>query len=207
MTGIIMFLLFLLNIVTIFAVVVLFLRQNRFIQVEKEQKAMIAEMEELLSGYMLEMKEENEALLEKITTTRQPTVKENGSLISKETTVHDGFHMDGQNPPQLSNTIKKEAVKAYKNQPMPKEKTNVEGMPEDEILVELSVQSKDQHSENASFKDTLQASLNGQVAQEPSLHEQVASLAKQGLSAEEIAQKLKCGKTEVELLLKFQTSQ
>ena len=64
MSGIFMFILFLLNILTIFAVIVLFLRQNRFIQAEKDQKAMMAEMEELMSGYMMEMKEENEALLE-----------------------------------------------------------------------------------------------------------------------------------------------
>ena len=71
MTGIFMFILFLLNIITIFAVIVLFLRQNRFIQAEKDQKAMVAEMEELMSGYMMEMKEENEALLEKLMNKKQ----------------------------------------------------------------------------------------------------------------------------------------
>ena len=66
MTGIFMFILFLLNIITIFAVIVLYLRQNRFIQAEKDQKAMMAEMEALMSGYIMEMKEENEALLDKL---------------------------------------------------------------------------------------------------------------------------------------------
>ena len=67
-----MFILFLLNILTIFAVIVLFLRQNRFIQVEKDQKAMVTEMEELMSGYIMEMKEENEALVEKLADKNQP---------------------------------------------------------------------------------------------------------------------------------------
>ena len=84
MSGIFMFILFLLNIVTIFAVIVLYLRQNRFIQAEKDQKAMMAEMEELMSGYIMEMKEENEALLDKLMDNKQPLGKKE-SFILKET--------------------------------------------------------------------------------------------------------------------------
>lgn len=210
MTGIFMFILFLLNIITIFAVIVLYLRQNRFIQAEKDQKAMMAEMEALMSGYIMEMKEENEALLDKLMDNKQPLGKKE-SFILKEMIdpIQDIHHYEEQNPPHLSKTKKKEAAKAYKNQSLTTKNIKVENVSKEEDRLELSVESeiKEPTPEKASFTETLQASLNGQSVQEPSFHEQVNSLAKQGLSAEQIAQNLKCGKTEVELLLKFQTSQ
>lgn len=42
---------------------------------------------------------------------------------------------------------------------------------------------------------------------EPSLHGQILQLHEKGLNHEEIAQKLNCGKTEVELILRFQQNQ
>lgn len=42
---------------------------------------------------------------------------------------------------------------------------------------------------------------------ETSLHAKILQLHKQGLSTTEIAQQLNCGKTEVELVLQFQTKQ
>src|SRR3954469_23879557 len=66
MTGLFMFLLFLLNILTIFAVIIVFMRQNRLKQVEKDQKALVSQMEELMTSYIAEMKEDHEALLAKL---------------------------------------------------------------------------------------------------------------------------------------------
>ncbi|MEY9866315.1 hypothetical protein ABIE66_001694 [Peribacillus sp. B2I2] len=62
-----MFLLFVLNIFTIFAIIVLYLRQNRLSQLEKDQKAIIGEMEQLMSGYLMEMKEDNETMVKAFT--------------------------------------------------------------------------------------------------------------------------------------------
>ncbi|PLS16703.1 hypothetical protein CVD28_16640 [Bacillus sp. M6-12] len=56
----------LLNVLTIFAVIILYLRQNRLIGLEQKQKASQNEIEELLAGFMMEMKEENEELVAKI---------------------------------------------------------------------------------------------------------------------------------------------
>ena len=213
MSGIFMFILFLLNMLTIFAVIVLFLRQNRFIQAEKEQKAIMAEIEELMSGYMMEMKEENETLVEKLVSRKQPLVKqdkEKEDTISKETitSLKETTNMDEQTIPPLSKaTTMNKAAEAYKKQSQSKHNMIEESGLTNEDRLELSVESeiKETNPEKSSFMEALQASLNGQSQQELSLHEQAYSLAKQGLTAEEIAQKLKLGKTEVELLLKFQT--
>ncbi|MFJ5750001.1 hypothetical protein ACIP97_15695 [Peribacillus frigoritolerans] len=50
-----------------FAIIVLNLRQNRLSMLEKDQKAVIGEMEQLLSGYLMEMKEDNETLVKAFT--------------------------------------------------------------------------------------------------------------------------------------------
>lgn len=211
MSGIFMFILFLLNIITIFAVIVLFLRQNRFMQVEKNQKTMMAEMEELMSGYIMEMKEENEALLEKLSIKNQSSIMndvEKGPSILNEMNdfIKELPNMEEQNHPHLTYSTKNQAVEAYKNQSITKQQLKVESIPLDEDRLEVSIDSEIQgnNTEKATFVKTLQTTLNGQSLQEPTLHEQVNLFAMQGLSAEEIAQKLKCGKTEVELLLKFQ---
>lgn len=184
--------------------VVLFMRQNRFIQAEKEQKAMVAEMEELLSGYLLEMKEENEALLGKLMNQPQSVMNQG---TSKEAAIQQEIpRFEEGNRPSVSYSPKNKAAEAYKSQTGIKQRMKQEGISKVDANIEESIGLEQQSGkpEKASFMETLHASLNGQSVQEPSLHEQVNALAKQGLAAEEIAQHLKRGKTEIELLLKFQ---
>lgn len=213
MTGVFMFILFLLNIVTIFAVIVLFLRQNRFDQVEKNLKVMNADMEELMSGYIMEMKEENEVLIKTLARKNQSVVKnEEKKESSNPKQTIDVFNdisiMEDQSRPSQTYATKNKATDAYKKQTLTNQTMQETSKLIDEYHLEITVDSEkqDQQAETASFlKDTLQASFSGQPLQEPSLYEQVHLLTKQGFSAEEIAKRLKCGKTEVELLLKFHT--
>ena len=212
MSGIFMFILFLLNMLTIFAVIILFLRQNRFIQAEKEQKAIMAEIEELMSGYMMEMKEENETLVEKLVSKKQLLIKKDtekeGTLLKEtNTSFKETADMDEPNFSVISKaTTMNKAAKAYKNQSQSKPNKIEENDLINADRLELSVESEKKvtNPEKTSFMEALHASLSGQSSYEPSLHEQAYSLDKQGLSADEIARNLKLGKTEVELLLKFQ---
>ncbi|RFU71314.1 hypothetical protein D0469_02035 [Peribacillus saganii] len=55
-----------LNVITIFAVIILYLRQNRLASLEQKQLNSQNEIEEILAGFMMEMKEENEQLVAKI---------------------------------------------------------------------------------------------------------------------------------------------
>ena len=57
------------NMVAIFAIVILYVRQNRLIDAEKNMKSYTEDLENTITAFLLEMKEENErletALLEK----------------------------------------------------------------------------------------------------------------------------------------------
>ncbi|GIN83674.1 swarming motility protein SwrB [Heyndrickxia sporothermodurans] len=66
-TGILLFLSIVLNLVTIFAIIVLYLRQNRLLVLDHTQKQAMKEMEELFSVYIAELKEENEQFIDRLT--------------------------------------------------------------------------------------------------------------------------------------------
>ena len=57
-----------LNAIALFFIILLFIRQNRLYEVKKQQETMIRDMEEVMSAYLLEMKEENEQFLQQFNT-------------------------------------------------------------------------------------------------------------------------------------------
>lgn len=208
MSAFFIFLLFVLNIFTIFAIIVLYLRQNRLSKLEKDQKAIIGEMEQLLSGYLMEMKEDNETLVKAITNSVSMNPEhgrkgqEHGSI--KETT-------EEKQEKQEQNILldykagshaaaKKQAINAYKIMPEENEANALPVKVEDKLELASAAASSQNQGKLAGmgFSDMLQASLN-----ERSLNEKVDMLADQGHSVEEIAKKLGRGQTEIELLLKF----
>ncbi|CAH0213288.1 hypothetical protein SRABI96_02221 [Peribacillus sp. Bi96] len=203
-----MFVLFVLNIFTIFAIVILYLRQNRLSKLEKDQKAIIGEMEQLLSGYLMEMKEDNETLVQAFTNSVamksgvDTNEQEHGPLyetmgekeVKQEQNMMQGHH-EGRRV-----TFKKQAINAYKKMPEEQEYNTLPVIDEDKLELSAAAISPsfEGNSTGKEFADMLQASLN-----ERSLDEQVKMLADQGHSIKEIAKKLNRGQTEIELLLKF----
>jgi hypothetical protein len=208
MTAFFIFLLFVLNIFTIFAIIVLYLRQNRLSKLEKDQKAIIGEMEQLLSGYLMEMKEDNEALVKAFTNSVAMNHEHgqkgqvHGSIKEtkedKEEKQEQNMLLEYKEGSRAG--AKKQAINAYKIMP---EKNETNALPvkvEDKLELSSEVASPKNEGKPADmeFSDMLQASLN-----ERSLNAKVDMLADQGHSVEEIAKKLGCGQTEIELLLKF----
>lgn len=178
MNTFLLFISFLLNGLTVYAVIVLYTRQNRLAEVEKRQEKMINEMEEMISSYLFEMKEENEDFLNKFNRLNNeiplPSFEKRISEDTLITTAEQKIIEIKPQPINTSNTIRLQAAKAYQTNLVNKP---AEITPPEENSLPVS---------DAEF-----------------LIDQVKSLAKQGLTDEEIAKKLKRGKTEIELLLKF----
>lgn len=63
MATLFIFISFILNAVALFAIILLFMRQNRLHEIKKEQEKLVADMEEMMTAYLAEMKEENEKLI------------------------------------------------------------------------------------------------------------------------------------------------
>lgn len=205
MSAFFIFLLFVLNIFTIFAIIVLYLRQNRLSMLEKDQKAVIGEMEQLLSGYLMEMKEDNETLVKAIKNSvamnpeHGQKGQEHGSIKeTKEEKQEKNILLEYEAGSRAA--AKKQAINAYEIMPEKNEANDLPVKVEDKLeLASAATSPKNQGKPAAKeFSDMLQASLN-----ERSLNEKVDMLADQGHSIEEIAKKLGRGRTEIELLLKF----
>lgn len=223
MSAFIMFILFLLNVVTIFAVILLFLRQNRLMEAERNQKETFAEIEELMSAFMMEIKEENDLLLKKLRQTKNLADKADVPGLGIQTAAKTVLASDHPANQEAATSIgikgvnlsKKIAVSAYKIQQkhieaeetpdyqppgltLEKDEVEISALydPENQSGVSAGSEPRDQKA----FKEALQASL---TKEKPTLSEQITQLRGKGMTLEEIAKKLNRGKTEIDLLLKF----
>ena len=182
MSLFLIFLLFILIICCIFAIIILYLRQNRLMALERKQRETINEMEELMTGYLLEMKEENETFLR----------------LLVEGSGDNEFQGSKDDESQKNETIAQAPIKP--NSPVHSEVQldDLPDLPNIDVTDSLELSSSGSERQKKDFSSLLEESMH-----EPSLNEQVDELAAQGASVGEIAQKLNRGRTEIELLLKF----
>jgi hypothetical protein len=209
MTAFIIFLLFLLNLITILAIVVLYLRQNKLIKLEQTQKSTLKEIDDTLSAYLLEMKEENEQLLIKIAgkTAKQRELVSEGN--QEKGSSHQKYENDDKANNKPLNRVKQKAVAAYK---APLEQTDAlpDLMMINQDKLELtsdnpieSTTIKKAQKQN-DFKETLHGQLsNSAKHKSKTVSDEVMEFYQNGYSIEEIAKKLSKGKTEVELIVKL----
>lgn len=216
MTTFLLLLSLFLNILALFAIIVLFLRQNRLMLVEKKQEKIITEMEEVISSYLVQMKEENEDFISRVKkmdirsnssfgvpseTTQTPLRKtakadksDNSSL--QENNLHNRI---GKIPASVVANVYKKNGKVSRFGP-----NNNGDDPFNEESVELPPLEVNMEINNNPLPDTeLESSNSKSNFQEQSILSQVLLLKNEGLSEGEIAQRLNKGKTEIELLLKF----
>jgi hypothetical protein len=193
MTTFLLLLSLILNVAAIFAIILLYLRQNRLVEAEKKQDKIIKEIEEIFSAYLFELKEENDKFIQLMTVTNnreQPSnkmaaidtsekaVQVKTAVEKPESGAADSNEMQQRIGKGISYHAARKAYQQNREQTSSVPDTGVE-------LTELDPQENKE--------EVIQSSLIDQV-----LH-----MKNQGMSIEEIARKLDKGKTEIELLLKF----
>ena len=114
-----------LNIIALLSIIILFLRQGKLFKLEDNQKRNIQEMEELLSSFVLEVKEDNEQLIKRIeeikieknlssqNSQKQPTSIKKSIEKTIETDVRE---KENDLSTRLEKTVGHYAVKAYQQQ-------------------------------------------------------------------------------------------
>ncbi|PLR77662.1 hypothetical protein CU633_09650 [Bacillus sp. V3-13] len=202
MTTFFLFISLILNVGTILAIILLYLRQNRFFEAEKNQARLIREMEEIISAYLLEMKEENERFINKFSQnseTGRLSVRDKGLSVLEEGSGANELKPNADNaagPAGRSSRIGKatayHAAKAYKK--------NSRNQGEETAVAGAATPPPADSDQN------VDQSLN-ETEQEETLLSQIFRLKEQGLDPAAIAKKLQKGKTEIELLLKFNQKQ
>lgn len=204
MNAFIIFILFLLNILTIFGVIILFLRQNRLTAAERNQKEALKEIEELMSAFIMEMKEENELLLKKL---HRPVPHERQETAAKATSRPSPAKAPTPpekniNEPAVGIISKRAAASAYQNRKSLDETDTVGYEPArlTERPDNLDVTSTTAEADKNSLKETLNKAADSSPQ---SLKQDIYKMRDQGMTIDEIAKRLNRGKTEIELLLKF----
>lgn len=183
MVNFLLFLSITLNLIAIFCIVILYLRQNRLVGMEKEQKKNIEEMEEVISTFITEIKEENEHFFNKLISF-QP------NEVIEDRKVEKGMEDDANSVEFKPKEIKgnKAMLNVYKN-----------------VVPSVSENNK---NEDVLEKEDVDELLNlilppEKEPKEKSIVEIASEMQEEGKSIEEIAKALNKGKTEMELLLKF----
>lgn len=204
MTTFLLVISLLLNGVAIFAIIILFTRQNRLLEVEKRQERWLKDVEEIISSSLFEMKEENEAFIHRFQTiSGQPKT----SIISskmRETDILD-IHPEEEllKSEMIKNTgmaLKKQAVKAYQNNSS-KPTAAIPQFGDDVLLPELSIEDEKKGVLGTTVEN--KSKMTQEEIYRDLFVNQVHILQRQGLSNGDIAKKLGKGKTEIDLLLKF----
>ncbi|MGD6854593.1 hypothetical protein [Bacillus infantis] len=181
------------NLILIFAVALLYMRQNRLFEMEKRQGQSFREVEDSIAAFIVEIKEDNEKLLRNIQKSSQPAGdvhSETDGTAAAQAADGGAGRVKGPPAPNLrkGSAMQKKAVQAYtqKKEPMPERDML---FPEDIVELGEASQSRAEPEEG------------GQA--DGSILEQARTLQEQGFAEEEIARKLGRGKTEISLLLKF----
>lgn len=186
--------LFLIQLITIFVIVILNTKLSKFQDLEKRQNELVNEMDNTISVYLMEMREENDRLINEL---KKPAVTLNKAPnLSEEpiqTAIKQPETLQNQSPStkeenQLTEIQPrkfvpvKQAANAYK-----KQKAEPMEELEEATLIEAQLFSKENHTET----------------KQPTFEQQVVEYYRNGMTIEEIAKIMQRGKTEIELLVKF----
>lgn len=175
MTTILLIILFITQVVSFYLIALLYMKVSKFDQLENKQSKLMREMDDAITAYLAEIKDENEQLIEKLTVKMEQQEKE-GALEEKLIDVEkDSAHTSSTTPVTMpQQTMRHYARKSYAT------------------IQQKTVPVDDDRGEE-------------EVVEEVALDDRTRAiqLSAEGLSIEEIAKELDKGRTEIELILKF----
>lgn len=192
MTTILIALLFFLQLLSFYFLIILNTKLAKFKDLEKKQERLMREMDDTITAYLAEMKDENDRLIKELQNVKQPEIaasslqqieqsvtpmEQSSSDLTQGTKSDSSLSLDKDSRIYVPKKIvanaysRQQHTGAKKAQAVPSPKEEMANLPEKEKML--------------------------------TVEQQALELAKQGKSVEEIAKQLQKGKTEIELLLKF----
>ena len=201
MTNIVLLVLFIAQLVSFAFIALLNTKIAKFKMIEQNQESLLREMEDTFSVYLIEMKEENDRLIEELKATKMveaPIKKSEAPVTIVEKRFEEDVHT------LLNRSIRDEEV------PKVPVMTQMEQVSEPKRIVPKSIATNAYKKNSApNSSATMVAEKVAEAKIEPvdevlaTFEQQVVNFYKNGLSVEEIAKKTQKGKTEIELLIKF----
>lgn len=189
MTTILIAVLFFLQLLTFYFLIILNTKLAKFKDLEKKQERLMSEMDDTISVYLTEMKDENDRLIKEL---QNVSPSELAATSVQQTVSYE---------PQQEQAYSAAEQELKKNRPLSLDKDARLYVPKNIVANAYSRQRQTTET-IASSPMPLKVEQKEEV-KELTMEQQALNLAKQGKSTEEIAKQLQKGKTEIELLLKF----
>ena len=193
--GILIVILFVLQLLSFCFIVILNLKLSKFKTLELKQERLMREMDDAVGAYLLEMHEENNRLIDELTKQKKPE-KATKSLYDDEPFVSKD-DLAVNNSPLFKDKIVQEDL------------TNVEiemrTLIPKNVVAKAYAKQKDSTIQPSPIapKKVVEQAVSLELEKPLTYEEQVVKLSREGQSAEQIAKTLQKGKTEIELLLKL----
>lgn len=189
MTTILIAVLFFLQLLTFYFLIILNTKLAKFKDLEKKQERLMSEMDDTISVYLTEMKDENDRLIKEL---QNVSPSELAATSIQQTVSYE---------PQQEQAYSAAEQELKKDRPLSLDKDARLYVPKNIVANAYSRQRQTTET-IASSPMPLKVEQKEEV-KELTMEQQALNLAKQGKSTEEIAKQLQKGKTEIELLLKF----
>ena len=190
MTTILIAILFVAQLLSFYWIIILNTKVAKFKDLEIKQEHLMREMEDAISVYLAEMKDENDRLINELQIVPKPKAR---IVVESNEFDHEILKQPSENDSKNGQSSKEVNIPNFEIEPriiVPK-KTAV------------TAYSRQQHTAKQGTSVEILKEEQIEKQKERTFEEQVVRLSKQGKTVEEIAQKLQKGKTEIELLLKF----
>lgn len=166
---------------------------GKFNDLEVRQDKLMQEMDEAITVYLMEMKEENDRLIEQL----------------KEIPIDKSMNQKGVQPVLSSNMhLIKEESKLEPQTIVLQQELDQEHIIEKKMLVPKNMATSAYNRQKIQAQpqqEVVMQTLDEVPQSRLSFEQQIVALYKEGSTIEEIAKKTQRGKTEIELLLKFHT--
>ena len=196
MTTIILVVLFISQLLTFYFLVILNSKLSKYKEIEKKQEAIIREMDDAISAYLLEVKDENDRL-----------IKELKKHSEFKKTVQGDQHVEAKTDDSSNAVLEKETLKSQKLEQKENQSEQVIDVPKYVSKTVAATAYKKQLpptqlqiEQNEKVVKQIEQPEDQRLSQ---FEQEVVDYHRLGMSIEEIAKKTQKGKKEIELLIKF----
>lgn len=190
MATILITILFFLQLLSFYFLIILNTKLAKFKDLEKKQERLMREMDDTISVYLADMKDENDRLIQELHSVSKSELNVNAIQQAEK---------------KLS-FRKSKSLFLKKNEKKEQESPNLETDSRKYIpknIVASAYSRQQQSVSKAAQSDSMANETEKEQPKVFTMEQQAIELAKQGKTPEEIAKQLQKGKTEIELLLKF----
>ena len=208
MVTIILIVLFICQLISFFLIMILNSKLANFKDLEARQEKIIREMDDAIGAYLMEMKEENNRLIQELTSAKQLHTKKQSNVEQQSDTklsnvqetikdVEDLLYAQEMPSVESTSEVIEQSVKQKTYVPIAFA-TNAYNKQKEQSNAEVtSLPTEPNEDEAASFIE------ENNLSNLAPFERQVVEMHREGKTIEEIAKETQKGKTEIELLIKF----